>query len=120
MTMKNIMITSEEFAAAMKKTSIANSCPQIAVAVSGGGDSMALAVLMQEWVQARSGTMLALTVDHGLRTESSNEARAVQKLLRDRGIPHEILVWDGAKPTTHIQERAREARYDLLLQSCRA
>lgn len=86
-----------------------------AVAVSGGGDSMALALLLK----SVGHDILALTVDHGLRAESRAEAERVHTLLTARGIPHEILTWQGAKPQTHIQERARDARYDLLLKKCR-
>jgi len=92
--------------------------PRIAVAVSGGGDSMALALLISEWL-AGKGEMVALTVDHGLRPESRAEAEAVQKTLEQRGIAHEILSWQGEKPATHIQERAREMRYRLLLGACK-
>jgi tRNA(Ile)-lysidine synthase len=117
--MKDI-ITPEEFLLSMKKLGIGEACPKIAVAVSGGGDSLALALLLQEWVAARGGEMLALTVDHGLRPDSAAEARQVKKLLQGFGIRHEILLWQGDKPATHVQEMARAARYDLLLKYCRA
>lgn len=114
-------VTSADFDDSLRKLGIDGMRPKIAVAVSGGGDSLALAALLQEWVAAREGELLALTVDHGLRPESAAEARAVQDLLRTRGIAHEILVWQREdKPSTHVQELAREARYKLLLQSCRA
>lgn len=115
----DMMITPEDFALAMKKTGVDEACPKITVAVSGGGDSLALAILVQEWVKARGGRMLALTVDHQLRSDSRGEAEKVQKILRARGIPQEILSWAGEKPASHVQERAREARYNLLLQACR-
>ena len=91
----------------------------IAVAVSGGGDSMALALLLQEWARANNVKLTAFTVDHGLRAGSSDEALAVQKILQSRGITHEILKWQGDKPATHIQEEARAARYRLLFDACR-
>lgn len=80
---------------------------------------MALVALLQEWITVQDGEMLALTVDHGLRAGSAAEALQVQNILRARGVPHEILTWEGDKPATHLQERAREARYKLLLQACR-
>lgn len=91
----------------------------IAVAVSGGGDSMALALLLQGWAKAQGCKLVAFTVDHGLRAGSAEEAFIVQKLLQSRGITHEILKWQGDKPATHIQEEARAARYRLLLDACR-
>jgi tRNA(Ile)-lysidine synthase len=112
-------ITSEEFDTSMLNLGVDEIRPRIAVAVSGGGDSLALVLLMQGWIKARGGQMLALTVDHQLRADSTAEAAEVQKLLCVRGIDHDILVWRGDKPATHVQELAREARYNLLLQACR-
>src|SRR5262249_35293258 len=78
--------------------------PRIAVAVSGGADSMALALLASDWVAAHNGSLIALTVDHGLRSESAAEAGQVGRWLAGRGIEHRILRWIGRKPTTRIQE----------------
>lgn len=91
----------------------------MAVAVSGGGDSMALALLAQQWVTARHGRLLALTVDHALRPESAAEAAQVGRWLGARGIAHRSLRWLEAKPATGIQAAAREARYRLLARACR-
>jgi tRNA(Ile)-lysidine synthase len=93
--------------------------PAIAVAVSGGPDSLALILLAERWARQRGGQAWALTVDHGLRPESSEEARTLAGWLASRAIPHEILAWTGDKPTSGIQEAARDARYRLLAQWCR-
>ena len=90
----------------------------IAVAVSGGGDSMALAVLLADWVKDKDITLHAITVDHGLRPESAAEAKIVGKWLKPLGITHKILKWDGDKPKTKIQEAARDARYRLMADYC--
>ena len=69
-----------------------------------------------EWAKRSGKTRIyAATVDHGLRPESADEAKAVAALCARLGIPHRILQWKGAKPTTRLQERAREARYRLLV-----
>src|SRR5205823_2951019 len=94
--------------------------PRLAVAVSGGPDSMALLLLADRWARQRGGEAWGLTVDHGLRPESAGEARIVAGWLAARGMAHEILVWSGDKPATGIQEAAREARYALLAGWCRA
>ncbi|MBT6289705.1 MAG: tRNA lysidine(34) synthetase TilS [Rhodospirillaceae bacterium] len=86
----------------------------IAAAVSGGGDSMALALLADDWCRRHGGTLTALTVDHGLRAGSDAEASKVGGWLAAAGIGHRILVWDGDKPATGIQAAARAARYGLL------
>ena len=93
----------------------------LVLAVSGGPDSTALLVLAARWRRARkfgrnkSGPKLfAATVDHGLRPQAKDEARAVSRLARALGVPHRILRWKGKKPATGIQEAARAARYRLL------
>ncbi len=86
------------------------------VAVSGGPDSTALLLMAASWARRRGGRprLEAATVDHGLRIESANEARAVAELCQKLGVPHHVLHWRGAKPGSRVQERAREARYALL------
>jgi len=92
--------------------------PLIAVAVSGGPDSLASAILVDRWARQRGGRVVALIVDHRLRRESAAEAQTVAGWLAVRGIAHEVLVWDGHKPATGIQEAARAARYRLLAGWC--
>ena len=111
--------TAEEFAAGLDRIGGFEAMPFIAVAVSGGPDSMALALLAQAWTRRRGGQTWALTVDHGLRPESAEEVRIVAGWLGARDIPHQALVWAGEKPKTGIQEAAREARYRLLATWCR-
>jgi tRNA(Ile)-lysidine synthase len=111
-------ITPEQFILAMQKFDIADARPRIAIAVSGGGDSLALTFLLQRWVTDRGGELLALTVDHKLRENSTLEAETLHALLSQHKINHEILTWQGDKPATHLQERARAERYRLLLNTC--
>jgi tRNA(Ile)-lysidine synthase len=94
--------------------------PRLAVAVSGGADSMALVLLAREWVHQRGGTVLALTVDHGLRAESAMEADVTLRRLADRGIPGRKLHAQGLMRGPGLAERAREARYGLVLDACAA
>jgi tRNA(Ile)-lysidine synthase len=92
--------------------------PLLAVGVSGGPDSMALVIVADRWARQRGGTVWGLIVDHRLRPESAAEAARVASWLEARGIHHVTLVWTGEKPTTGIQEAAREARYRLLAGWC--
>ncbi len=87
----------------------------LAVAVSGGADSMALTLLV---AAVFPGRVHALTVDHGLRQGSVAEAVQVGTWLAKHGIPHRTLVWNGPKPATNIQAEARAARYQLLSAAC--
>jgi tRNA(Ile)-lysidine synthase len=91
------------------------------IAVSGGPDSTALLLMAAEWARRRGRTRIeAATVDHGLRPESVEEAEAVAALCARLGVAHCILQWKGAKPASRLQERAREARYRLLIGHAKA
>jgi tRNA(Ile)-lysidine synthase len=91
------------------------------IAVSGGPDSTALLLMAAEWAKRRGKTRIeAATVDHGLRPESANEAKAVGEICARLGVVHRVLQWKGAKPTSRLQERAREARYRLLVDHAKA
>jgi tRNA(Ile)-lysidine synthase len=93
--------------------------PMVAVAVSGGRDSLALALLAHDWASALQGRIVGLIVDHGLRRESADEASKTRDLLARHGIAAEVLRWRGAKPASGLQVAAREARYRLLLDACK-
>ena len=108
-----------EFADAMAVAGPFEPKPFLALAVSGGSDSMALALLAQRWAQRRQGRCVALIVDHGLRPEAAAEAKLAGRRLRALGIEHRILRWTEPKPKSGIQEAARTARYDLLTGWCR-
>jgi tRNA(Ile)-lysidine synthase len=111
-------VAAGEFAAAMAALAPFENKPHLAVAVSGGRDSLALALLAEHWTRARGGTLTALIVDHRLRPESSDEANHVALLLRERGIASEVLPWFAAKPLSGVSEAARVARYGLLERRC--
>ncbi len=96
---------------------VANGGP-LALAVSGGSDSVALMHVAAAW-QQRPG-LTVLTIDHGLRAESAAEAQQVHRWSAALGLQHIVLRWDGAKPATAIQAMARAARYDLMSNWCKA
>ncbi len=112
-------LTVAEFGTALEAIACFEEEPFLAVAVSGGPDSLALAILADRWARQRGGAICALSVDHGLRPESGAEIGALRGWLSARAIRHEVLVWEGQKPDTRIQERARAARYRLLAGWCR-
>ena len=96
--------------------------PAIVLAVSGGPDSIALMWLAARWRRAlaRGPRLIAVTVDHGLRSEAAREARGVKRLARTLDLPHCTVRWTGAKPKTGLPAAARAARYRLLAQAARA
>ncbi len=93
----------------------------IALAVSGGADSLALLDSIDRW-RRRAGTrpiVVVLTVDHGLRASSGEEADAVAAVARSRGMAVEVLKWTGPHPKADLEAAARTARYRLLTGACR-
>lgn len=96
---------------------------ELAVAVSGGPDSMALAFLLSQWANAQENPPFihALIVDHGLRAESGAEAAHVAMALSglERIRPH-VLKWEHEGIARRIQEAAREARYALMAEACQS
>jgi tRNA(Ile)-lysidine synthase len=88
----------------------------IGVAVSGGSDSLALLTLAHQWAARQGRTLLALTVDHGLRPEARDEAKTVARLCAGLGIDHEILSLEGAPPR---QAALRRLRHGALAAALR-
>ena len=95
-----------------------NTRENLAVAVSGGPDSLALAYLAKCYSIKNKITVKFFLVDHKLRPESTKEATSVKKLLQKVGITCKVLSWKGKKPSRNIQSLAREARYSLLAKEC--
>jgi tRNA(Ile)-lysidine synthase len=97
--------------------------PRVALAISGGSDSLALMHLAVWWSAAEpSGPALSvLTVDHRLRRSSCEEALMVERLASSLGLHHTILTWKaGEAHGTSLQAKARAARYDLMAAHCQA
>ena len=92
---------------------------KFAVAVSGGPDSLSLAFLSKCFSLKHKLNVQYFIVDHGLRKESSTEAKNVVKILKKIKVSCKIIKWYGKKPTTNIQSKAREKRYSLLINECK-
>ena len=103
----------KEFSASLKVKD------DLAVAVSGGPDSLALAYLVKCYSLKNKLNVKYFIVDHKLRKESSLEAKLVKKILSKINIQCKVLKWNGEKPFKNIQAKAREKRYSLLVNECR-
>nr|WP_321983490.1 tRNA lysidine(34) synthetase TilS [uncultured Lichenicoccus sp.] len=90
----------------------------LAVAVSGGADSLCLALLAQRWAAARRGACIGLIVDHGLRDSSAGEAAATLQRLRRIGMPGRILPLHALRRGPALAARARAGRYAALSLAC--
>ena len=91
----------------------------LAVAVSGGPDSLALAYLTKCYSLKNKIKVKYYLVNHKLRKEASLEAETVKKILKKIDIQCTILNWNGKKPSKNIQATARDKRYSLLANECK-
>jgi tRNA(Ile)-lysidine synthase len=110
---KKISKIFNEFSAALKVKE------DLAVAVSGGPDSLALAYLTKCYSLKNKIKVKYYIVNHNLRNESLLEAETVKKILKRIDIQCTILNWDGKKPSKNIQAKARDKRYSLLTNECK-
>jgi tRNA(Ile)-lysidine synthase len=88
--------------------------PHLALAVSGGADSLALAALAADWLTAHGGRGTVLTVDHGLRAAAAAEAAWTAAAAHGLGLAHRTLRWRRPTTVRATQAAARDARYRLL------
>lgn len=92
----------------------------IIVALSGGSDSMCLTLLANEWATFNKKRLIAVTVDHQLREESTREANTVHSYMEKIGIHHVIKPWIHEEvPINKLEILAREARYKILIEVCK-
>jgi tRNA(Ile)-lysidine synthase len=110
---KKIFKTYNEFSSSLKVKE------GLAVAVSGGPDSLALAYLAKCYSLKHKVKVKYYIVNHKLRKESLLEAETVKKVLKKIDIQCTILNWNGKKPTKNIQATARDKRYSLLANECK-
>lgn len=87
---------------------------KIAVAVSGGSDSLALVVALKQ----ANFDVFAILVNHNLRQEAKQEVVDTAKTLEKCCINYTIKEWDG-KYEKNLEAEARENRYKLLLNTCK-
>jgi|TARA_R100000501_G_scaffold5804_1_gene12819 tRNA(Ile)-lysidine synthase len=89
----------------------------LALAVSGGGDSLGMLALALHDQRER---LTVLTVDHALRTDSAADAAHVEAICAQQGVPCRVLRldWGGAPPAANRQSAARRQRYRALTDAC--
>ncbi len=87
---------------------------KMAVAVSGGVDSMCLLY----WLHDIGADIVCLHVNHKLRAEADIETEYVADTCKKLNIPCKIFYWDGEKPEKGLEAAAREARYKMMTDYC--
>lgn len=92
---------------------------KLAIAVSGGCDSLSLAIILNEFCLEKNIKLFAVTVDHKMRQGSSKEALALTKILQAKKISHHILEINQQEiPKKNIEAELREVRYQMLHSFC--
>ena len=91
----------------------------IAVAFSGGGDSLAALLATQAWAERAGRRVVVLTVDHELQPQSRDWVRFSEAVARRFGDDFEAMTWEGAKPATGLAAAARAARHRLIAAAAR-
>ncbi|WP_370931355.1 tRNA lysidine(34) synthetase TilS [Bartonella sp. DGB1] len=102
----------------LQLSSISLSNNKFTVAVSGGGDSLALLFLLYNYFKKNNllSNLYAVTIDHDLRAESADEAKFVAEFCKSYNIHHKIIKWQDTKPEHSLPMHARTARYTLLTE----
>lgn len=87
---------------------------RLGVAVSGGGDSVALLAVLAAYARAHDIELHVVTVDHGIRPEAKQEISFVRDLCARWDLPHHVEYWTGWNEQGNFQATARDARYALM------
>jgi len=91
----------------------------LAVAFSGGGDSLALLLIARDWARQHGRRLLVLSVDHGLQPQGAAWVKACAAMAKRLDLPFHALAWTGPKPERGLPAAARAARHQLLAQAAR-
>jgi tRNA(Ile)-lysidine synthase len=92
----------------------------LAVAFSGGGDSLALLLAAQAWASKSGRRLIALTIDHGLQADSHAWTAWCAERAARLGLAHQGLAWAGEKPRAGLAAAARAVRHRLIAHAARA
>jgi len=113
-------LNKKKFFVLLNKNLIIENNPTIAVAVSGGPDSMGLVFLLNDWCKLINGNLIALIVNHNLRKNSLEEATSTQNILKKKKIKSKILSVHNSQINKKSMNEARINRYKLLTNYCRS
>ena len=92
---------------------------KVGVAVSGGGDSVALLCALSETMAEYATRVVVYSVDHGLRPEAADEIRFVSELAARLGHEHRALSWRWDKQG-NLSASARDGRYQVISDAAKA
>ena len=111
-------LTNKEFIKTIEKKYTFEKNPSVAVAVSGGPDSMSLLFLILAFIKYKKGNLIALIVDHRIRSNSKKESKHISNYLKENKINYKILSVDKNNVKKKSMNEARNNRYNLLTNFC--
>ena len=111
-------LTNKEFIKNIEKKYTFEKKPSVAVAVSGGPDSMSLLFLVNAFIKYKKGNLMALIVDHRIRKNSKEEAKYISTYLDNINIKSQILSVHKDDVSKKNMSEARNNRYNLLTNFC--
>ena len=111
-------LINKEFIKNIEKKYTFEKKPSVAVAVSGGPDSMSLLFLVNAFIKFKKGNLIALIVDHRIRKNSKEEAKFISTYLYKNNINSQILTANKDKVSKKSMNEARNNRYNLLTDFC--
>jgi len=106
-----------------RKLGLPESDANVILAVSGGADSSALLLAIDELIKGQKlhVTPIVGHLNHGLRPESKHDAHWVVKLAKDLGYESTIstrnVKQSATKRKANLEQAARDARYDFLAKA---
>ena len=112
-------ISQAEFTLLVDSNFIFETSPHIGLSISGGADSMALLMLVKDWIRSKSGQITVFHFDHKIRKKSSKEAVWLKDYISKLGIKFHLLTWDRDEKLKLNMENARNARYERILDVCK-
>jgi tRNA(Ile)-lysidine synthase len=101
----------DQFTRALHELGVVTPQAVIGLAVSGGGDSIAMMHMAARAVDPKR--LRAVSVDHGLRPEARREIALVAEQAKELGIAHQALGWDWDRKG-NLQGAARQGRWTAM------
>ena len=109
-------ISKDEFSSVINSNFTFEKNPHVGLSISGGPDSMALLMLVKDWIISKSGKITVFHFDHKMRKNSSKEASWLKTYVSKLGIKFYLLNWDRDEKLALNMKNAREARYEKILE----
>ena len=114
-----MFLNEKNFLSHLKNFKYFENQPKVALGVSGGPDSMALASLLHKWIKLQNGKLIALVFDHGIRFNSKDESLQVKSMLTDLNIETVIIKPNKNKLIKKNMANARDNRFEGMINYCK-